>query len=245
MKPNWKPGALIAASALLASFVCVTSVSALPSPQDHIALARDGKGRAVYMNAADQGSPGAVDPLPGDSANANASIRRLIGQTARSLAVDPKLVDAVVRVESGYDMRARSAKGALGLMQLVPATAARFGVQNPFDPAENIRGGVSYLGQLLKLFNGDVPLTLAAYNAGEGAVLRRQGIPPFEETQNYVRKVTAAYPAPVSKPKSDATTHNQPLASPDPRSAEARNHPVSPAPIYRYVDARGVTHFVQ
>jgi len=244
MKPNGQPGALIAAPALLITFVFAASVSALP-PQDHIALVRDSEGRAVYVNAADPGSPDALDVPAGDSAKPSASIRQLIGQTARSLSVDPRLVDAVVRVESGYDARARSPKGAVGLMQLVPATAARFGVQNPFDPAENIRGGVSYLGQLLRLFKGDVPLTLAAYNAGEGAVLRRQGIPPFEETQNYVLKVTAAYPASVSKPKSDGATQDQALAPADTHSARAQDAPVSPAFIYRYVDTRGVTHFVQ
>jgi len=240
MKPNRQPGALIAALALVISVVSAAPVLALPSPQDQIAFIRGAEGRTVYINA-NQVFSGVVDSRPDDPSAPNAAIHQLIGRTARSLAVDPKLVDAVVRVESGYDTHARSPKGALGLMQLVPATAARFGVQNPFDPAENIRGGVSYLGQLLRLFNGDVPLTLAAYNAGEGAVLRHQGVPPFEETENYVRKVTAAYPTSVSKPASKVDVHDQPEARP----AQARSDPVSLAPIYRYVDARGVTHFVQ
>ncbi|HEY6293781.1 MAG TPA: lytic transglycosylase domain-containing protein [Terriglobia bacterium] len=248
MKTNWKPAALITASALVVSVVSATFVSASPSPpQDHIALTQNAGGQVAYVNAGDWGRPDPADPLPGDSNPPNSFIRQLIGQTARSLAVDPKLVDAVMRVESGYDIRARSPKGALGLMQLVPATASRFGVQDPFDPAENIRGGVSYLGELLKRFNGEVPLTLAAYNAGEGAVSRRQGIPPFEETQNYVRKVRAVYPAPSAalRSQSDAGTPNPKLPSSSPGSAHTRSDPVSPAPIYRYVDARGVTHFAQ
>src|SRR5262249_48924853 len=106
---------------------------------------------------------------------------------------DPDLVHAIVSVESGYDVRAVSPKGALGLMQLVPATARRFGVDDPFDPKQNVEGGTSYIQYLLDLFGGGLALALAAYNAGEQSVLRANGIPPFPETQAYVRKVKSFY----------------------------------------------------
>ncbi|MCC6265697.1 MAG: lytic transglycosylase domain-containing protein [Bryobacterales bacterium] len=117
-------------------------------------------------------------------------IRELIDRTARKHGVDPKLVHSVVRVESNYEQKAISPKGALGLMQLIPATAKRYGVDNPFDPSQNIDGGVRYLKFLTERFQGDLQLALAAYNAGEGAVDRHGGIPPYRETRAYVTKVT-------------------------------------------------------
>ncbi|MFP4273057.1 MAG: lytic transglycosylase domain-containing protein [Halothiobacillaceae bacterium] len=114
----------------------------------------------------------------------------LVRQTARQHGVDPALVRAVIHAESAFDPRAVSPKGAAGLMQLMPATADRFGVADVFDPQENIRGGVTYLAFLLRLFEGDQRLALAAYNAGEGAVRKHHGIPPYEETVRYVSKVT-------------------------------------------------------
>lgn len=119
-----------------------------------------------------------------------AAIHDLIENTARKHGVDPKLVHSVVRVESNYDQKAISPKGALGLMQLIPATAARFGVENPFDPSQNLDGGVRYLKFLTERFQGNLQLALAAYNAGEGAVERHGGIPPYRETQEYVTKIT-------------------------------------------------------
>lgn len=111
-------------------------------------------------------------------------------QVAREVDVSPHLLHAVIAVESAYDARAVSPKGALGLMQLMPATARRFGVTDPFDPRENIRGGAQYLKALLAQFNGDLQLSLAAYNAGENAVVRYGNrIPPFAETRKYVPKV--------------------------------------------------------
>jgi soluble lytic murein transglycosylase-like protein len=104
--------------------------------------------------------------------------------------VRPELVRAVIQVESGFNPRARSRVGAMGLMQLMPATAAELGVDNPWDPVQNIRGGVAYLGSLIREF-GDEVLALAAYNAGPGAVNRYgQRIPPYRETQDYVQKIT-------------------------------------------------------
>ncbi len=113
----------------------------------------------------------------------------LIEQTATNYGVDTALVKAVVHVESSFDPTAVSHKGATGLMQLMPDTAQRYGVRNLTDPNQNVDGGVRYLRDLLKMFRHDTQLAVAAYNAGENAVIRHRGIPPYNETQNYVRKV--------------------------------------------------------
>ncbi|MEM7048882.1 MAG: lytic transglycosylase domain-containing protein [Acidobacteriota bacterium] len=106
--------------------------------------------------------------------------------------LDPALVDAVIRVESSYDPRARSHKGAMGLMQLMPATARELAVENAYDPEQNVRGGVTYLRRMLDHF-GSLDLALAAYNAGPTAVTRHSGIPPYAETERYVEKVLSLY----------------------------------------------------
>lgn len=107
--------------------------------------------------------------------------------------VDPNLVRAVVKVESNFNSNAVSRKGAMGLMQLMPATARQLNVRNPFDAEQNVDAGVRHLKQLLENYGGDVNLTLAAYNAGSGAVARSAGIPRYAETQNYVRRITNLY----------------------------------------------------
>ncbi len=126
-----------------------------------------------------------------------ADIRRFSGivdVAARSHGVEPALVQAVITAESGFNPNALSRKGASGLMQLMPDTARRYGVQNIFDPVENIHGGVRYLRDLLAMFNGDMRLALAGYNAGENAVIRAGNrVPPYAETQNYVPKVIDLY----------------------------------------------------
>ena len=119
-------------------------------------------------------------------------IARLVERVASEVSLSPDLLHAVIAVESNYDARAVSPKGAKGLMQLMPGTAYRFGVGDPFDPEQNVRGGATYLRSLLDMFNGDARLALAAYNAGEAAVIRAgHRIPDFAETQAYVPKVLA------------------------------------------------------
>ncbi len=120
-------------------------------------------------------------------------IARLVAETAAANQVDPKLVLAVIATESAFQSEAVSPRNAGGLMQLMPETAERFGVKNVFDAGENIRGGTKYLRWLLSYFDGDLSLVLAAYNAGEGAVTRYGGIPPFAETRAYVEKIRALY----------------------------------------------------
>ncbi len=117
-------------------------------------------------------------------------LESLVQEHATRQNLRPELVRAVIQVESGFNPRARSNKGAMGLMQLMPATAAGLGVVNPYDPDDNIRGGTTYLRQLLDRYNGDERLALAAYNAGAGAVDRYgKRIPPYRETIDYVRKI--------------------------------------------------------
>ncbi len=116
-----------------------------------------------------------------------------IEQAAARHNVDPNLVRAVVKVESNFNPNAVSRKGAMGLMQLMPSTARQLKVKNPFDPEQNVDAGVRHLKQLLESYDGDIKLTLAAYNAGAGAVARSSGVPHYAETQNYVRRITNLY----------------------------------------------------
>ncbi len=140
--------------------------------------------------------PGPPAPLPGAAAslptvspwNPEPGVRALIREIAAAQDVDPRLVEAIVKVESNFDPYAVSRKGAMGLMQLMPETARRFGVKNAFDPSQNIEGGTRCIKGLLQRY-GEVRLALAAYNAGEEAVNRHGGIPPFRETRAYVRRI--------------------------------------------------------
>jgi soluble lytic murein transglycosylase-like protein len=117
----------------------------------------------------------------------------LVDQLAPEYSIDPRLAMAIIAVESGFNAKAVSPKNAQGLMQLIPETAQRFRVKDAFDSEQNIRGGLAYLRWLLAYFQGDVALVAAAYNAGEKAVDRHGGVPPYLETQNYVRRVSQLY----------------------------------------------------
>jgi soluble lytic murein transglycosylase-like protein len=119
------------------------------------------------------------------------SIDKVIEEAAARHHVDPNLVRALVKVESNFNPSAVSRKGAMGLMQLMPQTARLYDINNPFDPEQNVDAGVRHLKGLLENFGGDVQLSLAAYNAGQGAVERNRGIPPYAETRNYVKRITA------------------------------------------------------
>lgn len=152
----------------------------------------------------------AADALPYD---------QLITEAAAKYGVDPELIRLVIGKESGFKPKARSHKNAQGLMQLIPDTARRFGIKNPYDPQQNIDGGTRYLKWLLDRFDGDVKLTLAGYNAGEQAVKRfGNKVPPYKETQQYVNHITAAYGsdyhrAPAQKAVSRAVASVQTEAS--------------------------------
>jgi hypothetical protein len=124
---------------------------------------------------------------------APAALRERINDHSLARDLDPKLVEALIRVESAFNSRAVSSKGAMGLMQLMPGTAIELGVENAFDVEENLRGGTAYLRSLLDRFSGDLTLALAGYNAGPGAVEKYRGVPPYPETTDYVRRVLAAY----------------------------------------------------
>jgi soluble lytic murein transglycosylase-like protein len=171
-------------------------------------------------------------PLPGPGANIN----ELVAAVAARESLPPELLHSVIKVESDYNPKAVSPKGAQGLMQLIPETAQRFGVTNAFNPADNIQGGAKYLRYLIELYKGDYVRALAAYNAGEGAVNKYGGVPPYAETRNYLvqvgkqlEKSTVGQPQPKTveaKPavkaegdppaaKPDGPTHLQQIVQPD------------------------------
>lgn len=153
---------------------------------------------AAVAIAVDTGPTPIVDSpaefRPGPTSDDRRRLSATVVQMARDFRLDPRLVFALIRVESGFDPLARSNRNAQGLMQLIPETAERFAVRNVWDPVENLRGGMSYLRWLLSYFKGDVVLTLAAYNAGEKAVDRHRGVPPYPETLAYVQRIRAFYP---------------------------------------------------
>ncbi len=225
---------------------------ALPAPPPgsaaagHIVQIVDDQGRRIYINVP-QGDSAFVarSTLPGRDPR----LASLVLEAADRHQMDPDLIHAVIRAESGYDPRAVSPKGAMGLMQLIPATARRFGVQDPFDPKQNIEGGTSYLKYLLQLFGGDVSLSLAAYNAGENSVMREGGVPPFLETQEYVRRVRWLYGRSSASNAGEAAGRaNAAFAAP--ASKQAKGTTTAPtmqptAPVYTYVDAKGIMRIEQ
>ena len=160
-------------------------------------------GRVVFTNLVDN-APAPVTPvLPEADILASempAPFKALVDTIATTHGVDPALVRAVMKTESNFNRFAVSPKGAMGLMQLIPTTGRRYGVRDFFDPQQNIDGGVRYLKFLLQKFNGNLDLSLAAYNAGENLVGRLGRIPPIPETTNYVRKVRAIYKKSAAPP---------------------------------------------
>lgn len=142
----------------------------------------------TIANAANQEEIPADIPLSGDC-----DLDLIIFRAGEKAGVDPRFIHAVIKQESKYDPKAVSPVGAKGLMQMMPDTAKRFGLKDPFDPAANVAAGTKYLKWLLKRFDGDVSLALAGYNAGEGSVDKYKGIPPYNETKNYVKKIVGTY----------------------------------------------------
>jgi soluble lytic murein transglycosylase-like protein len=162
------------------------------------------------------------------------AIQTLVEKTARDYNVSPALVDSVISVESGFNPSAVSWKGAQGIMQLMPATARRFGVSDAFDVKQNLEGGVRYLRFLQDTFKDD-KLAIAAYNAGEGAVAKYNGVPPYRETVDYVKKVGERYEQARENEESGKTAAGAPVvAQPPPQDQHPR--------LVSYVDERGQLH---
>jgi len=176
-------------------------------------------------------NPSGPVPAP-DRPSFSAAVERI----AAEHSVPAELLHSVIRVESDYNPYAVSPKGALGLMQLIPATARRFGVSDAFNPEENIRGGATYLRYLLDLYGGDYRLTLAAYNAGEAAVARYGDVPPFPETRNYINSVGKRLAAQAARPVPP------PVSAPEAKPADPA--PAGPSHIREIVEADGSVRYV-
>jgi len=161
------------------------------SAEVRLMIGRDGK--KVIYNVGTYGRGGSDWKWLAKQRNRSSKFDSIIDRHALTYGVDPVLVRAVIQVESDFNPRCVSRKNARGLMQLIPETARRYGVADVFDPEQNIRGGVHYLADLLGMFSNDLPRVLAAYNAGEGAVTRFGGIPPYEETSTYVKRAMTVY----------------------------------------------------
>jgi hypothetical protein len=194
-------------------------------------------GKLVYTNLVDNTPqpplPIFAPTLDGLAAEVPPALRNLVDTISANHGVDPALVRAVIKTESNFNRFAVSNKGALGLMQLIPATGRRYGVRDFFDPQQNVDGGVRYLRFLLEKFNGNLDLSLAAYNAGENLVDRLGRIPPIPETTTYVRRVRSLY-----KQKSAPL-----LTPPVPAGAAKTASEPEPPRIFKAVDERGVVHF--
>jgi len=201
----------VVARLLLVSFVLIST--SVPLSAGEISVLRDAQGHSVYINKDDpelrasvkRGGVAAALAVIEQRKHALAGIDEVIEQECLEQRLDPRLVRAIIEVESAWDSRARSRKGALGLMQLMPETALRFGVRDPFDARENIHGGTRYLRFLLDRFHENLNVSLAAYNAGEKAVAAWGNIPPYRETQAYIQQVEMIYAARQQEAASSAT----------------------------------------
>ena len=223
-------------SLFLGGVVFLVAAKAVPSmAEDKIqSYVNSNTGKLVFTNLVENSSFTApliagrpdvlTEPIP-------ASLKSLVDTISLNNGVDPELVRAVIQTESNFNRWAVSHKGALGLMQLIPETGRRYGVLDFFDPQQNVDGGVRHLRFLLEKFNGNLDLSLAAYNAGENLVERLGRIPQIPETTNYVRKIRAIY-----------TKKSAPVA---PSAAPVEQGPAKPeAPkMFRVIDERGVVHF--
>jgi hypothetical protein len=168
-----------------------------PQPGTPIRVIEGTSGRKVIFNETpvQQARRFAADllPVPDLPGLPSGALEPLIVHHSGTHRLDPRLVRAVIQIESGYNHRARSNKGAMGLMQLMPATAVELAVRDPYDADDNLRGGTAYLRQMIDAFHGSLEMALAAYNAGPGAVERHRGVPPYPDTVDYVRRVMALY----------------------------------------------------
>lgn len=206
---------------------------ALPAQAGNVFLVQKPDGGVKIVNIP---GPSVAFRLP-DGGSRRGALWPLVEEVAKAHGLDPHLVDLVIRLESGYNPRAVSPKGARGVMQLMPQTAALYGVGNLFDVEENLRGGVRYLRDLLERFGFDLAKALAAYNAGPKAVEKHGGVPPYAETQQYVSSILSAYrgegtsptlsggfgrPAKNARPVTLLQSGDRPLLTNSPRNGEAQ-----------------------
>jgi soluble lytic murein transglycosylase-like protein len=174
------------------ALAALTLVASAASADVRVATKPDGSKVIYNVGGASKGKLGNLSWLA-KQRDRRSKYDAFIENAARRYRVDPIFIRAVIEVESGFDPNCVSNKGARGLMQLMPDTAKRYGVSKIFDPEQNITGGVHYLADLLEMFYDDLPRVLAAYNAGEGAVAKYKGIPPYEETTAYVARALTVY----------------------------------------------------
>jgi soluble lytic murein transglycosylase-like protein len=167
----------------------------------------------------------AVENVAEESKPKKVEIDAHIEEVATQYGVAPKLVAAIVAVESEFNPRAVSRRGAEGLMQLMPATAVDLEVEDPFDPRDNIDGGVRHLKRLMKRFHNDLPLVLAAYNAGEQAVINHRGIPPYRETRQYVVRVLRRYDSEAARAVAKQLAAPKKKPAPAPAPARPKSEP--------------------
>ena len=252
-----------AAAALTASLFCLEA----PDASAQIYTRKNDKGVMEATNVPEDAKAyhlaypkrlGVVIHSPGFrvTPSTNTMYDDLIHSAAAQHGVRPEFVRAVIQTESQFDARAVSSVGAQGLMQLMPATARRFGVSDSFDPRQNIFGGVRYLRWLLDKFAGDLTLASAGYNAGENAVVRHGGIPPYKETQHYVRKVMAILEGGgTAVPEAEAATVTMASYTPGgpavggqavraPRAVTGKAR-ATVRTMYRWKDARGILHLTE
>jgi hypothetical protein len=242
-------------SLILSGTVLLIGIQAVPSiAEDKIQAFVNPNGKVVFTNLVDNTPlpppPVLVEKITTDvlAEEVPASLKTIVDTISKNHGVDPGLVRAVIKTESNFNRWAVSNKGAMGLMQLIPGTGKRYGVRDFFDPQQNVDGGVRYLKFLLEKFNGNLDLSLAAYNAGENLVERLGRIPPIPETTNYVRKVRAIYKkksAPVLATPAMMAASLPPAVPAIAATTQVKHEPLKPEPskIFRLVDERGVVHF--